>query len=157
MNLRVGQGYDSHALVEGRPLILGGVDWKAEVGCLGHSDGDCLLHALTDALLGACGLGDIGMFFPDDDPKWKGADSSILLREVLKKLPSHRLVNVDITLFLNRPKFAPHREEVRRSLSCLLGMDPGLINLKAKTWEGVGVDRLVACSVTLLMELRHNP
>ena len=157
MNFRVGQGYDSHALVKGRPLILGGVDWKADVGCLGHSDGDCLLHALTDALLGACAMGDIGKFFPDDDPKWKGADSAMLLREVRKQMPLHRLGNVDITLFLNRPKFSTHREEVTERLSELLGMDAGLINIKAKTWEGMQVDDVVSCSVTLLLEILPNP
>jgi len=155
MNLRIGQGYDSHALVEGRPLILGGVDWKASMGCLGHSDGDCLLHALIDALLGACAMGDIGILFPDTDAKWKGADSSQLLLEVLGRMPSHKLGNIDITLFMNRPKFSPHRGEVTQKLAELLEVDSGQINIKAKTWEGMGVDDVVSCSVSLLLELER--
>lgn len=153
MNIRVGQGYDSHALIEGRPLILGGVDWQESFGCLGHSDGDCLLHALTDAFLGAFALGDIGTFFPDDDPRWKGADSAELLKQVLERLPAYQLGNADITLFLNRPKFKPHREAVRNRLSELLNLDSGRISIKAKTWEGMGFDDVVSCSATIILEV----
>ena len=155
MKLRIGQGYDSHPLVPGRPLYLGGALLDSEVGCLGHSDGDCILHALTDAILGALGLGDIGQWFPDTDQAFKDIRSTILLERVLEdpRLPSFTISNIDITLFLNQPKMKPHREAILSSLSSLLGMERSLLNLKAKTWEGLGIDGVVATSVSLLLTI----
>jgi 2-C-methyl-D-erythritol 2,4-cyclodiphosphate synthase len=155
MNLRIGQGYDSHALVPERTLYLGGAKLESDLGCLGHSDGDCLLHALIDALLGAMGLGDIGQWFPDNDEAFKDIRSTELLQRVLEdpQIPSFEIANIDITLFLNRPKMKPHRDAITSSLSQLLGLDRSRINLKAKTWEGLGVDRVVSASVTLLLSL----
>ena len=155
MNLRIGQGYDSHALVVGRPLYLGGVFIEHDRGCLGHSDGDALLHALIDAILGALGKGDIGQWFPDNDPTYKGIRSTELLKRVLSdpKLKKFKIGNIDITLFLNQPKMKNHRQAIVENLGALLGMPAEQINLKAKTWEGVPVDQVVAASVTLLLEL----
>ena len=140
MNIRVGEGWDTHALVEGRPLMLGGVQIPFEKGLLGHSDADVLLHAITDALLGAAGLGDIGQHFPDTDATYKGADSAKLLRtayEQVKQLGWH-LGNVDCTIVAQAPKLAPHRSDIRSSIAKALGLAESQVNVKAKTAEKMG-------------------
>ena len=139
MAIRIGQGYDIHRLVEGRPLILGGVNIPADKGLLGHSDADVLLHALTDALFGAAALGDIGRHFPDTDPQFKGADSRVLLRECVKRVHAAGwgIVNVDASIIAQAPKLAPHMETIRASVAETLGIDLGCVNIKAKTNEGM--------------------
>lgn len=136
-DIRVGQGYDSHRLVEGRPLILGGVRIPFEKGLDGHSDADVLLHAVTDAILGAAALGDIGQHFPPSDPKWKGADSAKLLEAVvaLTKAEGWTILNVDATLVAERPKIGPHMPAIRARLAEILGVAPGRVSVKAKTNE----------------------
>ena len=140
MNIRVGQGYDVHRLVEGRKLILGGVDIPYELGLLGHSDADALLHAITDALLGAAALGDIGRHFPDTDPRYKGADSRVLLRGavVLLKEKGWRPVNVDATIIAQQPKLAPHAAAMVANVAVDLGISPDSVNIKGKTNEKLG-------------------
>lgn len=140
MKIRVGEGWDVHALVEGRPLILGGVRIPYEKGLLGHSDADALLHAITDALLGAAGLGDIGRHFPDTDPAFKGADSTVLLAEALRRVQARgwRLVNVDSTIIAQAPKLAPHIEGIRARVAEVLGLSAEDVNVKAKTAEKMG-------------------
>ncbi len=135
--LRVGQGYDSHRLVEGRPLILGGVEIPFEKGLDGHSDADVLLHALTDAVLGAAALGDIGRHFPPSDPQWKGADSRRLLQSVvlLAQRRGWRVVNVDATIIAERPKIGPHMPAIRSSVAKTLGVSEEVVSIKAKTNE----------------------
>lgn len=134
---RVGQGYDSHRLVEGRPLILGGVEIPFELGLDGHSDADVLLHAITDAVLGAAALGDIGQHFPPSDPKWKGADSRMLLKAVvaLAKEKGWTVVNCDATIVAERPKIGPHMPAIRASVAETLGVSEEVVNVKAKTNE----------------------
>ena len=136
----IGFGYDSHRLVAGRPLILGGVHVEHELGLEGHSDADVLTHAVIDALLGAAGLGDIGERFPDTDERWRGADSIELLREVGAALRAEglRVVNVDVTVVLERPKLLPHRPAMRARLAEALGLDERRVNVKATTGEGMG-------------------
>lgn len=138
--MRIGHGYDVHRLVEGRALILGGVNIPYEKGLLGHSDADVLTHALMDALLGACGLGDIGKHFPDSDERYKGADSVELLRHVcsLLKEKNYTVSNVDCTVLAQRPKLSPHIPEMRRIISGAMGIDPERVNIKATTEEGLG-------------------
>mgnify|MGYP000927371438 CR=1 FL=1 len=140
MNIRVGQGYDVHRLVEGRKLILGGVDIPYELGLLGHSDADALLHAITDALLGAAALGDIGRHFPDTDPRYKGADSRVLLRGAvaLLKEKGWRPVNVDATIIAQQPKLAPHAAAMVANVAVDLGISPDSVNIKGKTNEKLG-------------------
>ena len=135
--IRVGLGYDLHRLVEGRRLILGGVVFDFEKGEDGHSDGDVLLHAITDALLGAAGLGDIGSYFPPEDAKWKDANSADLLRAVWKDVTAAgwSLVNLDCVIKLERPKFLPRRREVIESVAAILGVEASQIFVKAKTGE----------------------
>jgi 2-C-methyl-D-erythritol 2,4-cyclodiphosphate synthase len=136
----IGQGYDSHVFAEGRRLILGGVEIPHERGLLGHSDADVLSHAITDALLGAAGLGDIGQHFPDTDERWRGADSILLLEEVVTLLASRGLapVNVDATVVLQKPKLAPYNAQMRATLATALGLPPERVNVKATTAEGMG-------------------
>ena len=138
--MRIGQGYDVHRLVEGRPLILGGVNIPYEKGLLGHSDADVLTHALMDALLGAAALGDIGQLFPDKDPAYEGADSLVLLKTVctLLKDRGFSIGNVDVTVIAQRPKLAPYREEMRRRLSEVMELDVSRVSVKATTEEGLG-------------------
>ena len=138
--MRIGQGYDVHRLVEGRALILGGVNIPWEKGLLGHSDADVLTHALMDALLGAAALGDIGKLFPDSDPAYAGADSLELLRTVTALLEKngYGIVNVDVTVVAQRPKLAPYREEMRRRLAEAMGLEMGRVSVKATTEEGLG-------------------
>lgn len=140
LNIRVGQGYDVHQLVEGRKLILGGVDIPCDKGLLGHSDADALLHAITDALLGAAGLGDIGRYFPDTDPRYQGADSRVLLRDTVALLAKAgwQPVNVDSTLIAQRPKLAPHVPAMVANIAADLGLAPDCVNVKGKTNEKLG-------------------
>ncbi len=138
--MRVGMGYDVHKLVEGRDLIMGGVNIPYEKGLLGHSDADVLLHAISDALLGAAALGDIGKHFPDTDPKYKGADSLKLLEHVGKLLDEKLYVieNIDATIIAQRPKMAPHIPQMRENIAKALGLDVDQVNVKATTEEGLG-------------------
>lgn len=137
---RVGHGYDVHRLVEGRKLILGGVEIAHEKGLLGHSDADVLLHALMDALLGAAALGDIGKLFPDTDEQYRGADSRVLLREVAARLKTagYSIGNVDVTLIAQRPKIAPHIPQMRENIACDLAVELSQVNVKATTEEHLG-------------------
>lgn len=138
--MRVGLGYDVHKLVEGRKLILGGVEIPYEKGLLGHSDADVLVHAIMDALLGAAGMGDIGKHFPDTDPQYKGADSMKLLQEVKGILEKKLLFvgNIDATVIAQKPKLAPYIEQMRAEIARVLGMSVDDINIKATTEEGLG-------------------
>lgn len=138
--MRIGHGYDVHRLVEGRRLILGGVEIPWEKGLLGHSDADVLTHALMDALLGAAALGDIGQLFPDRDPAYEGADSILLLREVMRRLreAGWRLGNADITVLAQRPKLAPHIPRMRGILAEAMGAALSQVSVKATTEEGLG-------------------
>jgi 2-C-methyl-D-erythritol 2,4-cyclodiphosphate synthase len=136
----VGIGYDSHRLVAGRPLVIGGVEIPHDLGLEGHSDADVLAHAITDALLGAAGLGDIGEHFPDTDERWRDADSMQLLAEVLESVHNagFRVANVDCTVVMERPKLAPHRGQIRERLAGVLDLDARRVNVKASTGEGIG-------------------
>ena len=138
--MRIGHGYDVHRLVEGRRLILGGVDIPYGKGLLGHSDADVLLHAISDSLLGAAALGDIGKLFPDSDEKYKGADSLMLLRQVSIHLRAagYRVVNVDATVLAQAPKLAPHIRTMRSNIARALSVDVNAISVKATTEEGLG-------------------
>ena len=138
--MRIGMGYDVHKLVEGRDLIIGGVKIPYEKGLLGHSDADVLLHAISDALLGAAALGDIGKHFPDTDPKYKGADSLMLLREVGRLLENECYIieNIDATIIAQAPKMRPHIEQMRSNIAQDLGITVEQVNVKATTEEGLG-------------------
>ena len=138
--MRIGHGYDVHKLVEGRKLIMGGVEIPYEKGLLGHSDADVLLHAISDALLGAAALGDIGKLFPDTDPKFKGADSLVLMAEVYRNIAEkgYKVVNVDVTIIAQRPKMRPHIDAMRSNIAKTLNVDIDFINVKATTEEGMG-------------------
>jgi 2-C-methyl-D-erythritol 2,4-cyclodiphosphate synthase len=140
MNFRIGEGWDVHALVEGRKLILGGVEVPYHLGLLGHSDADVLLHAITDALLGAAALGDIGTHFPDTDARFKGANSSVLLAEAARRVreKGFEIGNVDSTIIAQAPKLAPHMPAIRAKLAHTLGLEPDQVNVKAKTAEKMG-------------------
>ena len=140
MNIRVGQGYDVHQLVEGRDLILGGVNIPFEKGLLGHSDADVLLHAITDALLGAAGLGDIGSHFPDTAAESKDADSRVLLRKAYQSVQElgWKVVNVDTTVIAQKPKLAPHIPAMRANIAADLGLPESCVNIKGKTNEKLG-------------------
>lgn len=140
MNFRIGQGYDVHQLVPGRKLILGGVEIPHDNGLLGHSDADALLHAITDALLGAGGLGDIGRHFPDTDERYRGADSRVLLRDTVALLAARgwRPVNVDATLIAQQPKLAPHIPAMVQTIAADLGIASQCVNVKGKTNEKLG-------------------
>ena len=138
--MRIGHGYDVHKLVEGRKLILGGVEISYEKGLLGHSDADVLTHAVMDALLGAAGLGDIGKHFPDTDPAYAGADSLKLLEHVVGLIAGRgwSVGNVDATILAQRPKLAPHIPQMRENLAARMGVSPDQVNVKATTEEGLG-------------------
>ena len=138
--MRIGHGYDVHRLVEGRDLILGGVKIDFELGLLGHSDADVLLHAVSDALLGAAGLGDIGRHFPDTDPQYKGADSRVLLRHVVKLVNEngYRISNVDVTMIAQKPKLKDHIPQMVENIAADLGIDADRVNVKATTEEKLG-------------------
>lgn len=155
--MRIGHGYDVHRLVEGRDLILGGVKIEYEKGLLGHSDADVLLHAVSDALLGAAGLGDIGLHFPDTDPKYKGADSLALLKTVGEKVAAagYRVGNIDVTMIAQRPKLREHIPQMERNIASTLGIDPGRVNVKATTEEKLGFTGTgegMACHAVCLLE-----
>jgi 2-C-methyl-D-erythritol 2,4-cyclodiphosphate synthase len=138
--LRIGEGWDIHALVPGRKLVIGGVEIAFERGLLGHSDADVLLHAITDALLGAAGLGDIGRHFPDTDETFRGADSMVLLVEAARRVRErgHQIGNVDSTVIAQAPKLAPHIESMPNGIALALGLAPAQVNVKAKTAERLG-------------------
>jgi 2-C-methyl-D-erythritol 2,4-cyclodiphosphate synthase len=138
--MRIGNGYDSHRFAEGRKLILGGVEIPHERGLTGHSDADAVAHAVTDALLGAAGLGDIGRHFPPGDPRWKDADSMQLLARVVRLLEerNHRPVNVDVTVVAEAPRMGPHADAMRERLAAVLGISPGNVSVKGKSNEGMG-------------------
>jgi 2-C-methyl-D-erythritol 2,4-cyclodiphosphate synthase len=140
MNIRVGEGWDVHALIQGRKLIIGGVDIPFHLGLLGHSDADVLLHAITDALLGAAGLGDIGRHFPDTDERFKGADSVVLLAEAARRVREQgwQIGNVDSTVIAQAPKMAPHIAAMCERIAAALGIDAAQVNVKAKTAEKLG-------------------
>lgn len=140
MDVRVGQGWDVHPLVPGRPLILGGVTIPHAMGLHGHSDADALLHAITDALLGAAGMGDIGGMFPDSDARWKGANSRVLLRGALAAVQAAgwQVVNVDSTVIAQAPRIAPHVAAMRVNIAADLGVAPDAVNIKGKTAERLG-------------------
>jgi 2-C-methyl-D-erythritol 2,4-cyclodiphosphate synthase len=158
---RVGLGHDSHRLGEGRPLILGGVRIEHARGLIGHSDADVVLHAVTDALLGAAGLGDIGDAFPDSDPAYRGCDSRVFLDATLLRLDQAgwRLVNVDVTIFAQEPKLGPLKDTIRGNLARLLRLDHDAVNIKAKTGEGVGhIGRAeaIACHAVALIQTKEQ-
>jgi 2-C-methyl-D-erythritol 2,4-cyclodiphosphate synthase len=140
MKLRIGEGWDTHQLVAGRPLVLGGVAIPHTQGLLGHSDADALAHAITDALLGAAALGDIGKLFPDTAAEFKGADSMVLLAEAYRRVEETgwQIVNIDTTIVAQAPKMAPHIAAMRARLAEVLGIDVGQVNVKAKTAEQMG-------------------
>lgn len=150
---RIGFGWDSHEFQPGIPLRIGGVQLPHDSGLAGHSDGDVLLHALTDALLGAVAAGDIGSYFPPSDPQWKGADSAVFLREAMKQIAAkgYRVGNVDCTLILAAPKIGPHASAIQQSVAQLLGVAPELVGVKAKTPEGIGTDNAAIANVVVLL------
>jgi 2-C-methyl-D-erythritol 2,4-cyclodiphosphate synthase len=150
---RIGFGYDSHEFKAGIPLKIGGVLLPHDQGLAGHSDGDVLLHALTDALLGAVAAGDIGSYFPPSDPQWKGADSAVFLREAVKQVTSrgYTVGNVDCTLVLAAPKIGPHAASIQQSVATLLGVKPDQVGIKAKTPEGTGTDNAAIAHVVVLL------
>lgn len=154
MNIRIGHGWDSHAFQAGVPLRIGGISIPHPEGLAGHSDGDVLLHALTDALLGAVAAGDIGTFFPPGDARWKNADSTLFLNLALEEIQhaGYRIVNLDATLVLAKPKIAPIAGDIRERLADLLHLDTKVISIKAKTPEGLGLDHVAQAHATVLLE-----
>lgn len=155
--IRVGLGYDLHRLVEGRKLFLGGVEFDFSKGEQGHSDGDVLLHAVTDALLGASGLGDIGSYFPPEDEKWKDADSKLLLQKVWNDVRNEgwKIVNIDCVIKLEKPKFLPKRQDVINSIAQILEIESSNIFVKAKTGEKlppIGTSQAVEAEAVCLLE-----
>jgi 2-C-methyl-D-erythritol 2,4-cyclodiphosphate synthase len=150
---RIGTGWDSHAFKLGIPLRIGGILLPHESGLAGHSDGDVLLHALTDALLGAVAAGDIGSYFPPGDPKWKGADSAVFVREAMQQIAGkgYTVGNVDCTLVLAAPKIGPHAKAIQENVAALLGVAPEQVGIKAKTPEGVGTDNAAIAQVVVLL------
>ena len=155
--MRIGHGYDVHRLVEGRDLILGGVKIEHTLGLLGHSDADVLLHAVSDALLGAAGLGDIGKHFPDTDPQYKGADSLKLLEIVARRVKEagYRVSNIDVTMIAQKPKLRPHIEQMEKNIAAAVGVDVRRINVKATTEEKLGftgTEEGMACHAVCLLE-----
>jgi 2-C-methyl-D-erythritol 2,4-cyclodiphosphate synthase len=159
METRIGFGWDSHAFKAGVPLRIGGMTLDHPEGLAGHSDGDVLLHAITDALLGAVAAGDIGSFFPPGDPRWKDADSAIFLRLALEELQhaGYRIVNVDTTLVLAAPKISPIAGEMRARVADLLGVRLEQVSVKAKTPEGLNLDHVVQCHAIALVERSGEP
>jgi 2-C-methyl-D-erythritol 2,4-cyclodiphosphate synthase len=157
MDIRIGQGYDVHALVPGRKLILGGVDIPHPTGLLGHSDADVLLHAITDAILGGAGLGDIGRMFPDTDERFGGVNSRVLLRGAMESVRAAgwRIGNIDATIVAQEPKMAPHVAAMAANIAADLGIEPTCVNIKAKTHERLGFEGrqegIVAQAVALLL------
>jgi 2-C-methyl-D-erythritol 2,4-cyclodiphosphate synthase len=152
--MRIGYGWDSHEFKTGIPLKIGGVPLDHPKGLGGHSDGDVLLHALTDALLGALAAPDIGSLFPPSDPKWKGADSAVFLREALQRMRTagYAIVNVDAALILAAPKIGPHAVAIRERVAELLGVSADCVGLKAKTPEGLGTDNAAIANAVVLLK-----
>ncbi|WP_158751907.1 2-C-methyl-D-erythritol 2,4-cyclodiphosphate synthase [Acidobacterium sp. S8] len=159
MSMRIGHGWDSHAFKAGVPLKIGGLAIDHPEGLAGHSDGDVLLHAITDALLGAVSAGDIGSFFPPGDPRWKDADSAIFLNLALEEIQNagYRIVNIDTTLVLAAPKIGPISAELREHLADLLGVEPNAVGVKAKTPEGLNVDHVAQAHAVVLLEQVEDP
>lgn len=159
MDIRIGHGWDSHAFQAGVPLRIGGVAIEHPEGLAGHSDGDVLLHAVTDALLGAVAAGDIGTFFPPGDQRWKNADSTIFLNLALEEIQhaGYRIVNLDATLVLARPKISPIAGEIRERLADLLNINTKAVSIKAKTPEGLGLDHVAQAHATVLLEKAEDP
>jgi 2-C-methyl-D-erythritol 2,4-cyclodiphosphate synthase len=154
MGMRIGYGFDSHAFKAGVPLVIGGLKIEHHEGLAGHSDGDVLLHAITDALLGAVSAGDIGSFFPPSDPRWKDADSAIFLSTALEEIAiaGYRIVNIDTVLVLAAPKIGPIAGELRESVAELLRVSPRDVGIKAKTPEGMNFDNIAMAHATVLLE-----
>jgi len=154
MSMRIGYGYDSHEFKAGVPLVIGGVRLQHTHGLAGHSDGDVLLHAITDALLGAVAVGDIGRFFPPSDARWKGANSAIFLEEALRQiaLAGFRVVNVDTTMILAGPKIVPHAKKLRARVAELLHIASNCVGIKAKTPEGTGTENAAIAHAVVLLE-----
>jgi 2-C-methyl-D-erythritol 2,4-cyclodiphosphate synthase len=152
--MRIGYGFDSHAFKAGVPLVIGGLKIEHPEGLAGHSDGDVLLHAITDALLGAVSAGDIGTFFPPSDPRWKGAASHIFLQTALEEVATagYKIVNVDTVLVMARPKIVPIAGELRERVAELLGVKPGEVGIKAKSPEGLNQDGVAVAHATVLLE-----
>jgi 2-C-methyl-D-erythritol 2,4-cyclodiphosphate synthase len=159
MSMRIGYGFDSHAFKAGVPLVIGGLAIEHTEGLAGHSDGDVLLHAITDALLGAVSAGDIGTFFPPSDPRWKGAASSVFLQTALEEVATagFKIVNIDTVLVMARPKIVPIAGELRERVAELLGIKPGEVGIKAKTPEGLGLDHVAMAHCTVLLESLAGP
>jgi 2-C-methyl-D-erythritol 2,4-cyclodiphosphate synthase len=159
MDIRIGYGFDSHAFRAGVPLKIGGISIDHPEGLAGHSDGDVLLHAITDALLGAVSAGDIGSFFPPGDPRWKGADSAIFLNLAIEEIQNagYRIVNVDTTLILNAPRIGPISGEMRERVAELLDIAPTNVGIKAKTPEGLNVDHVAQAHAVVLLERIEEP
>ena len=159
MNIRIGEGWDVHALVPGRKLILGGVEIAHSAGLLGHSDADVLLHAITDGVLGAAGLGDIGRHFPDTDAQFKGADSSVLLQEAMRRVRAQgwELVNVDSTIVAQAPKLATHMAAINAGVAQALGVALDQVNVKAKTAEKLGPVGMGQSMEARAVALLHKP
>jgi 2-C-methyl-D-erythritol 2,4-cyclodiphosphate synthase len=151
--MRIGYGWDSHEFASGVPLKIGGVQLPHDKGLAGHSDGDVLLHALTDALLGAIAAGDIGTYFPPSDPKWKGADSVRFVQEALARVTQagYGVGNVDCTLILAQPKIGPHASQIQARVAALLKITPAAVGIKAKTPEGMGTDNAAIAHVVVLL------
>jgi 2-C-methyl-D-erythritol 2,4-cyclodiphosphate synthase len=159
MDIRIGYGWDSHAFKPGVPLKIGGLAIEHPEGLAGHSDGDVLLHAITDALLGAVSAGDIGSFFPPGDPRWKDADSAIFLNLAMEEIQNagYRVVNVDTTLVLNAPKIGPVAADMRERVAELLGIVPSNVGIKAKTPEGLDADHVAQAHAVVLLERIEDP
>lgn len=156
MSIRIGHGFDLHRLEPGHPLVVAGVTLDHDRGCVAHSDGDVVCHAVTDAVLGALGQQDIGQLFPDNDPAWKGADSAVFVREAAKRMheAGYHVGNLDVTVILERPKLGPHKPSMIHHLANLLDCTADRINLKTKTHEGVdalGENRAIACHAVVLL------
>ena len=153
---RIGHGFDLHRLEPGLPLIVGGVKLEHDRGCAAHSDGDVVYHAVTDAVLGALGQDDIGQLFPDNDPKWKGADSRVFIEEAARRMreAGYAIGNLDVTVILQRPKLSPHKGAVKANLAAMLGCEESQVNVKGKTNENVdalGENRAIAGNVVVLL------
>jgi 2-C-methyl-D-erythritol 2,4-cyclodiphosphate synthase len=152
--MRIGYGFDSHEFQSGVPLSIVGILLPLDKGLAGISDGDVLLHAITDALLGAVAAGDIGSYFPPSDPKWKGADSAIFLEEAMKQVrkAGYTIANIDSSLILAAPKIVPHAKSIQKHVADLLGIKPDQISIKAKTPEGLNLDHAAVAHVVVLLE-----
>ena len=152
--MRIGIGFDSHEFKPGIPLLIGGVRLQEEPGLSGHSDGDVLLHAITDALLGAVAAGDIGAFFPPSDPKWKGAKSTLFVEEAMRHIgkAGYRVGNIDCTLVLAAPKIGPHAKAIQANVAKLLNVETSAVGIKAKTPEGLNLDNTAVAHVVVLLE-----